>query len=62
MDTDSPEISKKRRRTVRKINIIVFKKDQKPKIYEYLDKIGSEKEIIVFGSRMEADAFIDSLA
>ena len=42
--------------------ILDFEKDQKPKIHEYLEKIKSEKEIIIFKSRGEADDFIDSLA
>lgn len=42
--------------------ILDFEKDQKPKIHEYLEKIKSEKEIIIFKSRGEADVFIDSLA
>lgn len=42
--------------------ILDFERDQKPKIHEYLEKIKSEKEIIIFKSRGEADVFIDSLA
>ena len=42
--------------------ILDFEKDQKPKIHEYLEKIKSEKEIIIFKSRGEADDFIASLA
>lgn len=42
--------------------IIDFEKDQKPKIHEYLEKIKSEKEIIIFKSHREADDFIASLA
>lgn len=42
--------------------ILDFEKDQKPKIHEYLEKIKSGKEIIIFKSRGEADVFIDSLA
>lgn len=42
--------------------ILDFEKDQKPKIHEYLEKIKSGKEIIIFKSRGEADDFIDSLA
>ena len=42
--------------------ILDFEKDQKPKIHEYLEKLKSEKEIIIFKSRGEADVFIDSLA
>ena len=42
--------------------ILDFEKDQKPKIHEYLEKIKSEKEIIIFKSRREADDFIASLA
>lgn len=42
--------------------ILDFEKDQKPKIHEYLEKIKSGKEIIIFKSHREADVFIDSLA
>ncbi len=35
------------------MNIIVFEKDQKSKKYGDLNKIGSEKDIIVFGSRRD---------
>ena len=42
--------------------ILDFNKDQKPKIHEYLEKIKSENEIIIFKSRGEADVFIDSLS
>lgn len=42
--------------------ILDFEKDQKPKIHEYLEKLKSEKEIIIFKSRGEADVFIASLA
>lgn len=42
--------------------ILDFEKDQKPKIHEYLEKIKSEKEIIIFKSHREADVFIDSLS
>ncbi len=42
--------------------ILDFEKDQKPKIHEYLEKIKSENEIIIFKSHREADDFIASLA
>lgn len=42
--------------------ILDFNNDQKPKIHEYLEKIKSGKEIIIFKSHREADVFIDSLA
>lgn len=42
--------------------ILDFNKDQKPKIHEYLEKIKTEKEIIIFKSHREADVFIDSLS
>ena len=42
--------------------ILDFEKDQKPKIHEYLEKIKSEKEIIIFKSHREVDDFIASLA
>lgn len=42
--------------------ILDFEKDQKPKIHEYLEKIKSGKEIIIFKSHREADDFIASLA
>ena len=42
--------------------ILDFEKDQKPKIHEYLEKIKTEKEIIILKSHGEADVFIDSLS